>query len=122
MCDSKITDSPFKTCPNCGKNWADREAFLCDSDLLIIGYQVHFEELELGLFIFDHRACGSSIAIPAGQFTDLYQGKIFKERKTGGATCQGFCLHKEMLGPCPAQCECAYVREIIQLLKKPEAA
>jgi hypothetical protein len=36
---------------------------------------------------------------------------------TGTAECPEFCLHRSKLNPCPAKCECAYIREIIQAIK-----
>jgi hypothetical protein len=83
--------------------------------LRLIGYQVHFEELAAGLFLFDH-SCGTSLAIEAKQFQDLYSGPIFTERLTGTEECEGRCLHENDLGPCRAKCECAYVRGVVQVI------
>jgi hypothetical protein len=116
------SQTPFKTCPTCDHVWQNREDFLSDEEIQVVGYQVHFEDLKLGLFLFNHRECGSCIALEAGGFRDLYDGEIFSERLTGGPNCPGHCLHEEMLGPCPAACECAYVREILDIIvriKKP---
>ncbi len=41
----------------------------------------------------------------------------FEERKTSGEDCPGYCLHETELRSCPAHCECAYIREIIQRIK-----
>jgi hypothetical protein len=49
---------------------------------------------------------------------DLYDGPVFEQRKTGTEQCPEYCLRKEELASCPAKCECAYVREIIQLVAK----
>lgn len=108
----------FKQCTSCQKVWETREEFLDDPSTTIRGYQVHFQELELGYFLFDHDICGTTLALRAGEFTDLYTGEIYKERLTGTECCPSFCLSKEELRPCPAQCECAYVREVIQIVKK----
>ncbi len=109
-------NSGFKTCSVCRQTWNDRAEFLADPDLEIIGYQVHFKDLKKGLFMFNH-SCNTSLAIPAEKFTDLYHGEIVKERKTGTEECPGYCLHKDELQPCPAICECAYVRDIIQIIR-----
>ena len=106
----------FKKCSNCGFKWKSRDSFLTDSNLDIIGYQANFKALTTGLLYFNH-SCQGTLAIQAYLFGDLYDGPIFKERATGGEACPGYFLHREELRPCPAQCECAYVREIVQRIK-----
>jgi len=108
--------SPFKKCSKCKFVWPTREAFLEDSNLIIIGYQVHFEELTAGLFLFNH-SCDTTIAVEAGRFQDLYAGPIFRDSLAGTADCPEYCLRKRELRPCPAKCEFAYVREIIQIIR-----
>jgi hypothetical protein len=81
-----------------------------------MGYQVNFPELEGGFFLFNH-TCGTSLGLMAGDFRGLYEGPVFSERATGTTECPEYCLHKSELRPCPAKCECAYVREIIQVIK-----
>ena len=107
---------PFKKCPLCGFKWAERESFLNDPDIVIIGYQTRFRNLTEGLFFFNH-SCNGTMAIPVDKFADLYNGPVFNDRKTGGEGCPGHCLYKENLDPCPNECECAYVREVIQIIK-----
>jgi len=106
----------FKHCTTCGFGWPTREHFLEDPNLVIIGYQVSFEELEAGIFLFNH-SCGTTLAIRAHNFKNLYDGPIFAERAHGTEECSEYCLHQHDLRPCPVNCECAYVREIIQLIK-----
>lgn len=109
----------FKECSVCNFQWPLRKEFLRDPNIEIIGYQVHFEELTEGLFLFNH-SCKGTLAITAKEFNDLYDGPIFAERATGSDDCPGHCLHQNDLDPCPAKCECAYVREIIQVIKHHE--
>ena len=106
----------FKKCPNCGFEWRTRGEFLTDPKLELIGYQCNFKELNLGLFYFNH-TCKGTLVIHAGAFEYLYDGRVFESRATGTVECPGFCLHKEELEPCPTQCECSYVRDIIQLIR-----
>ncbi len=108
--------SNFKKCTVCGVEWASRNDFISDPDIEFIGYQVDFDILTAGLFLFNH-SCFGTLAIPAGEFTDLYDGQVFETRKTGSAFCEKHCLHVYDLAPCPAKCECSYVREVIQLIK-----
>ncbi|MGD8294356.1 MAG: hypothetical protein PVF37_21770 [Desulfobacterales bacterium] len=107
----------FKTCTSCKTPWFSREEFLADDDIEIIGYQVNFGDLVLGLFLFNHSTCQSTFGIPAGLFRDLYSGPVFSKCLTGSQQCPGFCLHPEILQACRAKCEGAYVREILQILR-----
>ena len=112
----KSNDTVFKTCAVCRKSWNNRDEFLADPNIDMIGYQVHFRDLHRGLFLFNH-SCHTSLAIPAEKFIDLYHGEIVKGRKTGTDECPGYCLHEDELEACPAECECAYVRDIMQLIR-----
>jgi hypothetical protein len=107
----------FKTCPNCGVEWKTRSDFIYDPELDIIGYQVHFKNLEKGFFLFNH-SCKGTITIAVNAFSDMYKGPIFAERLTSTEKCSEYCLHESNLKPCPEECECAYVREVIQIIKE----
>ena len=111
---NQMGEVPFKVCPLCDAVWGSRDDFLRDPDLELIGYQVDFRELTAGLFLLNH-SCNGTLAIEAHDFEDLYDGPIFKERSTGSEDCPRYCLHQDELEPCPAECECAYVREIVQV-------
>lgn len=113
-----MTDSTeFKICPLCKTAWSSRKDFLEDPQVDLVGYQVHFAELALGYFLFNHTSCGTTMAIVAGAFQDLYQGEPFEQRLTGSDLCPGLCLREDELEPCPAHCECAYVRDILQTIR-----
>ncbi len=109
--------SLFKTCPLCEENWPNRDQFLEDPQLELIGYQVDFEDVTLGLFLFNHHRCGTTLAIRAELFKDLYHGPLYCIRRTGSETCPGFCLRSDELSACPADCECAWVREVLQVIR-----
>ena len=106
----------FKICPSCQLRWTTRDMFLQDPELEIIGYQANFGDLEMGLFLFNH-CCGTTLSIWAKDFIDLYHGPLFKKRATGSEECRGLCLDKDDLHSCPVHCECAYVREVVTLIK-----
>jgi hypothetical protein len=113
----------FKKCPHCGKVWLNRDVFLADAGLEVIGYQVDFEAIESGLFLFNHHDCKTTLAVPAGSFMDLHPGPFFSERKTGLESCPGYCLRQNELAPCPAECACAWVRDVLQIIRqKPKAS
>lgn len=118
--DAPSTDSAFeglyRKCPHCGYIWPSQAMFLADPSLILAGYQVRFDDLGAGLFLFNH-ACGTTMAITSDDFRHLYNGPIYPERRTGTEACPRYCLNKEELRPCGADCECAYVREVLQLIK-----
>jgi hypothetical protein len=114
---TELPSAVFKECPCCGKVWRRREHFLTDPSLTMIGYQMHANRLELGLFLFDHGECGTSLSIHVSAVSDLCPGPAFAERLTGTDDCPAYCLREDELRPCKEQCECAYVREIIQILR-----
>ena len=107
----------FKRCPMCGLQWNTRIDLMSDPDVEINGYLVNFNNLELGIFIFNHMSCRGTFTINASFFTDLYKGEIFDQNLTGSEKCPEYCLYKFELKRCPERCECAYVRDVIQLVK-----
>ena len=110
--------APFKVCTCCRTAWPDRSLFLSDQGLHLIGYQVNYIELGAGLFLFNHAPCRTTLAVQASQFQDLYTGPMVQERRTGHADCPGYCLREGELAACPAQCECASVRQILEIVSR----
>ena len=104
----------------CELAWTDRESFLADPEATLIGYQVDFDELVAGYFLFNHRVadCGTTLAVHAGEFIDFYDGPMFEERLTRTDRCGGHCLQQSDIEPCPSKCECAYVRAVLQVVRK----
>ncbi|MDY6789806.1 MAG: hypothetical protein SWH54_00935 [Thermodesulfobacteriota bacterium] len=107
----------FKECLPCGHKWFDRDDFLQDSSLEIVGYKVNFDDLLAGTFLFNH-SCGATLALPVRYFNGLYEGPIFKERATGSNDCPEYCLYQDQLDKCTVRCECVFVRNIIDIIKK----
>lgn len=106
----------FLQCSLCGHVWSSREEFISDPQMTLLGYQVNFTDLNYGLFLFTH-TCGTTVSLTVDAFKDFYDGPIFSERATGTEACPGFCLIERELRLCPTRCECAYVREILQILR-----
>ena len=106
----------FKQCNMCKEVWRDCSEFLSDPDVKLFGYQATPEKLEAGLFYF-HHSCNNTIIIDVEVFTYLYDGEIFNDNFSGTDKCAEFCLHKYELDPCPNKCECAYVREVLQIVR-----
>ena len=116
MTSNQKTTLMFKRCPMCGTMWDSRGTFLADPDVAVVGYQVNFRDLVAGIFLFNH-SCGDTFALHVSVFRDLYKGPVFNERATGTSECPGHCLRQDDLDPCPAHCECNFVREILQIIK-----
>ena len=57
----------------------------------------------------------------AHEFLDLFQGERFPERKSGTSECPSYCKDKEQLKRCSAICECAFNREVIDIIKERQA-
>jgi hypothetical protein len=111
------TKSQFKVCPSCKFLWDGRDSFLSDPKVHLVGYQVNFDDLERGMFLFNHEkpGCRTTLAIEAHRFTDMYDGPVFRERLTGKeGKCPGHCLYENQLQACPSKCDCAYVRAVLQ--------
>ncbi len=112
-----MTEQPFTTCESCGKQWLSRADFLTDATLVVSGYQANLVALEKGLFLFGH-GCRGILSVEVGAFADLYRGPVFAERLSETGACPGFCLHRNVLSPCPESYECAYVREILSVFHR----
>lgn len=112
--------TPFKTCPNCFKPWETLEEFLADPELELAGYQVNFCDLHGGLFYFTHliAGCGTTMALPVKEFTGLSNRPFLASRgEQPGGKCPGSCVRKGDMSPCPVECECVWVREIMQVIR-----
>lgn len=110
----------FKICPMCATEWKTRDEFLGDKSLELNGYKADFEKLQWSLFYFTHKkeGCFSTMVIEAQDFLSLYSGTKYTERRTGEEDCPAFCLEQEQLERCEAFCECAFNREVIQIIKE----
>jgi hypothetical protein len=107
----------FKTC-SCGRSWTSREEFLADPEIALVGYQPNFQHLELGLILFNHGSCQSTLGVEAGRFRDLHEGPTFKARRDGEADCPGQCFQRNNLEDCPLECECSWVRNLLPRLRR----
>jgi hypothetical protein len=115
----RMQHPPFKTCPYCSKVWNTLEDFLSDPELELAGYQVAFEDLEGGLFFFTHiqKNCGTTLAIKVRDFISLSSRPIVAARTKKPEGCSNLCVRQGALEPCPIECECVWVREILQVIR-----
>jgi len=109
---------PFKTCNMCNKTWGTRDKFLKDLSVVYKGYQADFDKLEDGVFLFVHDTpdCKNTLALKAGLFFDLYSGERFTHNMLGAPECGAYCLDRESTASCSVKCECAFIRDVIQVL------
>lgn len=105
----------FKKCPMCGASWPDRLAFLSDPAVHLVGYQANIADPPQGVFLFNH-SCHSTLGILAQEFLDLHAGPMFKQHLAETTDCPRYCLSESEMRPCPAECECAYVRDVLQIV------
>ncbi len=111
--------APFKICPMCSNHWEMLEDFLSDHELELSGYQVSFIDLKGGLFYFSHTkpGCGTTLAIPVNEFTGLSNRPMLASQGKQSKCCPELCVRKNDLEPCPVECECSWVREIMQIIR-----
>lgn len=110
---------PFKICTTCSKAWETLEDFLSDPEVSLTGYQVYFEDLGGGLLCFTHlhENCFTMLAIPAKEFTKLSSRPFLASHGKQPACCPGLCMRQGALEPCPVECECLWVREVMQVIR-----
>ena len=116
MSHTQPDSSSFKECSLCGRTWETRDEFLADPDVRVVGYQMRPDNLTAGYFVFNH-VCETSLAIMVREFCDLHKGPVYAVRKFGTDECPEYCLHEDELEPCPARCECAFVRDVLQRIR-----
>ena len=113
-------NTPFKRCSSCDADWPTLESFLSDPKVVLAGYQVPFDDLEGGLFFFTHRddECGTTLAISVKDFLPLNDLPLLAERDTKLCTGSEFCVRHGALSRHPVKCECAWVRDILQIIRE----
>lgn len=107
-----MANTSFKICNFCKLPWTTREEFLRDPALKFIGYQSFVHDGILGLFLFNHEPCGTTLALSANLFADLHGNQIYESREEFDAPAEE-CLSSASGRECPAECECGFVRKVI---------
>jgi hypothetical protein len=113
---SSRQDDPyeFKRCIICEKSWCERDEFLNDPELEFIGYQAFLEDGVLGFFMFNHDPCGTTLTVRTDKLREIAEGPILVTE--GSEKPSPHCLTVKDGKPCPPECECAFVKTIIQKL------
>jgi hypothetical protein len=112
----------FKTCPLCGARWADYREFVTDAALQVEGYQACLPNPDYGMILLTHtvEGCRTTLGVMAASLRVLYDGPDWPERKTGLEACQLHCLNPKDLEECTVDCELAWVRHVLQWLRRHE--
>jgi len=114
----------FMTCKQCGRVWARREDFFADEEVVLSGCQVETDHPVSSALLFDHKAggCGTTLAVGVRQLDDLYSGPRHTVKWATSPMCPGMCFDPANTEPCDKECACAYVRGILQEVKKLSAS
>lgn len=114
--------TPFLSCTMCEACWPDIESIITDETLEVCGYQARFDEPTQGMILITHMAdgCRTTLGVGVAQLAPLYRGPVYTERKTGTDECGGLCLFEHRLEECEAECDMAWVRRVIQAMRKHE--
>ena len=115
-----MNKNPFKVCQNCNASWDTIDKFLSDPKTVLAGYQVAFEDLEGGIFLFSHQqeGCLTTLSIPVTDFLSLNDRPLLDKREHQRCIGSEFCQHQNDLSPKPKDCECLWVRNILQIIKE----
>lgn len=116
------SETSFKCCTACGACWPTAEAFVLDQALTVKGYQAVFGEPEEGLILVTHNVpgCGTTLGVTARTLRPLYRGPEFSEFRQGSEVCELRCLDEGDIETCTAPCAMAWVREVLQYLRRHE--
>lgn len=90
---------------------------MSDPAVQLVGYQPNFDVVELGLILFNHQSCKTTLGLEAGLFRSLYEGPIYRAQRHKDAICPGMCFHYEDVKRCQIECECSWVQEILQQIR-----
>lgn len=114
-----MKEEAFKTCTTCANPWPTLDEFLSDPEVKLAGYQVHFDDLEGGLFFFSHlhKGCYTTLAIPVTDFLALNDRPLLSKRDKQLCVGSDFCVHQDDIMPKPVECECLWVRDILQTIE-----
>jgi len=110
-----MTSCFFKKCKVCNHEWQDRDSFILDPAIKLIGYQANPDNLNRGMYLFTHE-CGTSLAVHVEEFLDLYQGTKYNLSKSGNNECPGYCRIENALTDCGLECSCVHFRKIMTII------
>ncbi len=112
----------FKRCAYCGYVWENIRDFIADSSLHVNGYQAAPEDPQRGLIMVTHEVegCGNTLAVRASELSVLYDGPTHQERMIKLEPCRLLCLDSANIEECKVECDLAWVRQVLQHLRRHE--
>ena len=112
----------YKICSMCGKTWYRPADLVSDQLLRLNGYQAAVPDSEKGLLLFTHEVvgCYSTLGVPALDFRFMHHGLTYPECHFALLDCEGHCLDLSDLEVCRVQCCMAWVRDVIQYIRRHE--
>lgn len=122
MTDAAVKPEGFKTCPLCEECWPTLEDFVRDRRLAVHGYMAICDDPGAGLVFVTHtRAnCGTTLTVFAATLRPLYHGPQYTALNYGADDCRRMCLDLRRLEECTAPCKMAWVRQVLQVLRRHE--
>ena len=112
----------FKVCKKCRSEWQDRDKFLNDPNIVLIGFMANKAQFDKGLYLFNHvlpdNSCNTTLGMAVSAFLDMYNGEVYEDLKMGTDECLGHCAKIEVIENCQAPCRNAVAREIMQSIIK----
>lgn len=116
------SQTSFKRCGHCQTCWPTAEAFVLDRALQVCGYQACLGAPEDGVIvaIHDETGCGTTIGVTARSLRALYRGPEYTDFCQGTEVCELRCIDEGDIETCAAPCAMAWVREVLQYLRKHE--
>lgn len=105
----------FKSCTACGQKWLLKEDMFYDPNVKLLGYQMHFSNVGLGLLYFNHSGskCKTTFAIKVSELMDMYDGPEYSDNMMAENDCPMYCLRRSELRSCGLPCSVAFIREIM---------
>lgn len=110
----------FKACPLCGEQWPTIEDLVRDRRLQLNGYMADFDDPAAGLIFLTHKhlGCGTTMALRAGRLRSLCREPEHAESHLGLDGCRQLCIERQALEDCDQPCKMAWVRKVLQVLRR----
>jgi len=112
----------FFTCKCCDAGWDDYIAFLGDSTIKLVGFQISLSLPDRGgYYYFDHLPCGTTLALKSELLSSMIDEPIPERSMQGTDECSKYCLELNNFPECKNECRNAPFRRLaIRILEESE--
>jgi hypothetical protein len=110
-------ETVFKACPSCGRVWTDCEKLLEDPDIRLLGFQRSADETRAGMLLFQHRSCGTSLAVSIKAFEDVIPMPVYSWAKCYRTPAPEFCSAANHNIACPLKCTCEFAYVLLFIIQ-----